>query len=259
MRKFISLTAALLVLIFLAGCGQVPNEPITDNVPDTNANTPPVQQEDPVPSPQPEDNTEDPAPVDPPEDIPSEPRQEGTRLDSTQLAYYTDLFSLNGNDPLALTDGNYYNLALSKSFSSPQELSLNVFFSLGFSNEWSDPITDAERDFFAKANGYDEFPLDMQRLPKELVEYVLEYYFCEDVDTSALVYNSDTQCYYIGESGSYAYPNISFTDGYYDEATGLISLYYTSCFTGEEFIITIQSKASIGEAGYYIVSNLPAV
>lgn len=259
MRKFISLTAALLVLIFLVGCGKTPDEPIAAPSPDTNVNTPPVQQEDPVPDPQPEDDTEDPAPVDPPEDVPSEPRQEGTRLDSTQLAYYTDLFSLNGNDPLTLNDGNYYNLALSSSFTSPQELSLNRFFSLGFSNEWSDPITDAERDFFAKANGYDEFPLDMQRLPKELVEYVLEYYFCEDVDTSVLVYNPDTQCYYVGESGNYAYPNLSFTDGYIDESTGLVFLYYTHRATDEEYIVTIQSKASVGEAGYYIISNLPAV
>lgn len=259
MKKFVSLTGLLLMLIFLVGCSQTQNDPTSDTSTSTAAGSSSTQQTDSTASSKPETGTEGSAFAEAPETDTNEPRQEGTRLDSTQLAYYSDLFSLKGNYPLDLNSNNYYNMALAQSFASPQELSLNSFFSLGFSNEWSDPVTDAERNFYAKAKGYDEFSLDMQRLPKELVAYVLNYYFSEEMDTSALVYNPDTQCYYVGSSGVSAYPNISFTDGYFDEAAGLVSLYYTHFATGEECIMTIQSKVSIGEAGYYIVSNLPAV
>lgn len=251
MKNYLLPTMLILILIFLVGCLPAQNSPVSNASMSTTAESSPSQKTD---STQTSTDTVESASNQTRE---NEPRQDGTRLDSAQLAYYSDLFSLKGNYPMDLNSNNYYNMALVQTFASPQELSLTVFFSLGFSNEWSNPITDAERSFYANTKGYDEFSLDMQRLPKELVAYVLDYYFSEEMDTGALVYNPDTQCYYLGSSGASAYPNISFTDGYFDAATGLISLYYTHFATGDESIMTIQSKASIGEAGYYIISNLP--
>ena len=257
MKRFIALTATLVLLIFFVGCSQTPADPSADAPAEPSV----TAESGPAHDPQPTPGTEDTVTVDPTEAETAPPRQDGTRLSSDQLDYYNALFRVKGNETFDRPYHSYYNLALTRSFASAQDISLSTFFSLGFSNEWSKPITDAERTYYAKAIGYDAFTLDMQRLPKALVEYVLDYYFCEEIDmsTSGLVYNPDTQCYYWGGSDTAIYPNVTFTDGYFDEATGMVSLYYTHVYLGEEYIMTIQSKQSLGETGYYIISNLPAV
>lgn len=259
MKKFMVLIIALLLLIFFVGCSQTPVDPTSGPSGATPGESSSLEETDPPVDPKPSIGPDIAAPTDPPKIETSEPRQEGMQLSSEQLAYYNTLFGLKGNESLDRVYHSYYNLALARPFASAQELSLNTFFSLGFSNEWSKPITDAERAYYCKALGYDEFPLDIERLPEALVEYVLDYYFCEEMDmsTSGLVYNPDTQCYYWGGSDTAIYPNVSFTDGYFDEATGLVSLYYTHIYMGEEYIMTIQSKQNLGETGYYIISNLP--
>lgn len=260
MKKIVSLMLALLILIFLIGCSQTPAGPISDPSSDNLDASSSLQETDPPVEPTVPTDPVAPEPTEPTEAPTSAPRQDGMRLSTEQLDYFQTLFRAQGNETFERVHASYYNLALARSFDSAQDISLSTFFSLGFSNEWSKPITDAERAYYCKALGYDEFPLDIKRLPEALVEYVLDYYFCEEMDmsTSGLVYNPDTQCYYWGGSDTAIYPNVSFTDGYFDEATGMVNLYYTHYAKGEEYIITLQSKRSLGETGYYIISNLPA-
>jgi len=242
----------------------MPVDPVADPSSDPAPEASPKKENNPTSGSQPSSGPiistpTEPAGSDEPVEEMTPPRQEGTQLSSEQLAYFGDLFGAQGNKTLDRLYHTHYNLVLIQCFASPQEISMHTFFSLGFSNEWQKPITDAERAYYVDAIDYEdgEFTLDMVRLPKALVDYTLEYYFCEEIDLSSLVFNPDTQCYYLAVSDASMYPNPKFQDGYFDEETGLVSLYYTNVFTGEEFIITLQSKASLGETGYYIISNLP--
>ena len=72
------------------------------------------------------------------------------------------------------------------------------------------------------------------------------------------VYNPNTDCYYLIPPGALAHGTVDFYDGYYNEADGTLNLYYQNkAGRPRDYVITLLSKMTVGETGYYILSNLP--
>ena len=277
MKKWISVLSVLLALtMLLCACAAEP-EPTT--VPSTESTTaptteptteptvpptePPTEPTEPPSKPPTEPPTEE--PTDAPTSIPTEPdpaippegpRQEGQRLTEEELAGFEQMFT-RFSDEYSLSPVNYYNLALSHTYQSVEEIKFFYFFNDGFADHWGAELTQEERNFYYTEIGY-EITKEIYRFPADKVAWVLDYYFGKSLDEVDLgmVYNPDTDCYYQMPAGAMTYPKVDFHDGYYDEETGMIALYYNRDMMQEERVITIQSKKSIGEAGYYIVSNV---
>lgn len=196
---------------------------------------------------------------------PTEPPalQEGQRLTEAELEAFELLFA-PVKTPYAMQPVNYYNMALCVVLDAPKNLDLLTYFNLGFKSENVEPITEDERAFYLQKTGYEELYGDLYRLPAWQVDGILAYYFgltAEDVtgwSSPSWVYNPDTDCYYFVPPGALAHGNVDFYDGYYDETEGTLSLYYQNkAGRPRDYVITLLSKMSVGETGYYILSNLP--
>lgn len=260
MKKILSLLSILLALtVLLCACAQEPTpttvpttEPTTAST--TEPTTAPTTEPTTEPTSEPTTEATEPDPATPPEG----PRQDGQRLTEEELAEFEQMFT-RFDDEFSYSPVNYYNLALSQKYESVDEMVIGYFFNDGFSDVWSAELTQAEIDFYCKELGY-EVEKDIYRFPADKVGWILDYYLGrtpEELDMG-MVYNPNTDCYYLSPGGVMSIPTmyIHFHDGYYDQETGLISLYYNSYMFPEELVITLQSKKSIGEAGYYIVSNV---
>lgn len=191
-----------------------------------------------------------------------EPRQEGQRLTAAELEQYSRVFVVQG-DSYARHPENYYTQALCFTFSDPRTIKLEEFFCDGFGSKWAVPLTEAEWDFVDANIGDRNLIGDIDRLPRNRVNEVLEYYFgltVEDLDDDALHglhYYEETDSYYNDPPGAIFYGRVEFIDGYYDEETDTISLYYMHRYKEREYVVTLQSKRSLKQYGYYILSNLP--
>lgn len=275
MKREISVLSILLALaVLLSACIQepvVPTEPTTEptaaptakptEAPTTEPTEPPTTE--PATEPPSEPPTEEPTvaptiiPTEPDPAIPPEgPRQAGQRLTEEELARFEQMFTRFA-DEFSLSLINYYNMALSHTYQSVEEMKFSYFFNDGFADHWGAELTQEERNFYYTEIGY-EITKDIYRFPADKVAWVLDYYFGKSLDEVDLgmVYNPNTDCYYQIPAGAMTYPKVDFHDGYYDEETGMIALYYNDYMKPEERVITIQSKKSVGEAGYYIVSNM---
>ena len=249
MIKQMLLFAALLML--LAGCGARADSPEPTEPATTAAVTAPAQtaaQTKPTPPPA----TQPPA-TQPPA------REGGQRLSSGDLELYQLMFA-DPRDPYARAPINWYNMALCVTFSSPEDLDLDLFFNNGFDDERS-VLTEAEEAFLS-AQGV-ALDHDLYRLPREKMDAVLRQYFgitleqTNGVGLEDAAYDPGTGCYYIDPGGYVCAEDFVFTDGYYDEASETLRLYYTD-FIDREFVVTLQSLRSQNLAGYHILSNLPA-
>lgn len=257
MKKF-PLLLMLLLAVSFAGCTtQLPPE-ITE--PTSMPTTVPTVEPTTAPTTEPVPPTTEPAPLSTTE--PDEPRQEGHRLSTEELASYNLLFAIQ-TDRYARHPINYYNQALAFEFADPREIPFGGFFSWGFNLERNQPITEEERSHFAKAHGYEEYGYDIYRLPAEKVNEILVYHFgitfdqmYEDSGYNP-VYSEDTDCYYIDPPGVVGHGYVTFYDGYFDEGSGIVYLYYENRNAEQEFVVVMQSRKSSGEQGYNILSNLP--
>ena len=196
---------------------------------------------------------------------PDPPRREGKRLTARELDSYNRLFAPRGT-PYARDPENYYNQALCFTFSDPRTIRLNAFFCDGFGSDWREPLNDLEYAFLEDQLGDLHYSGDIHRLPKKQVEEVLYYYFgltMEDMEEHAvrgLYYFEDTDAYYFDPPGALFYGRVEFIDGYVDEETDTVWLYYihvTGLGKEEEYVVTLQSKVGLYEYGYHILSNLP--
>ena len=263
MRKTVILLLILIVLLYACAGESSPTaaptiaETVAPTVKPTGIPTTPPTQ--PPTEPTTEEPTDAPTtiPTEPDPAIPPEgPRQAGQRLTEEELAGFEQMFT-RFSDEYSLSPVNYYNLALSHTYQSVEEIKFSYFFNDGFADHWGAELTQEERNFYYTEIGY-EITKDIYRFPADKVAWVLDYYFGKSLDEVDLgmVYNPDTDCYYQRPAGAMTYPKVDFHDGYYDAETGMITLYYNDYMKPEERVITIQSKKSVGEAGYYIVSNV---
>ena len=241
-RTFLLLTVLMLIL---AGCEtrEIPPETTTPTTGQTTAPAQTARQTQPTAPPA----TQPPA------------REDGQRLSGEELELYQQMFA-DPRDPYALPPINWYNMALCVTFSAPEDLDLDLFFNNGFDDERS-ALTEAEEAFLS-AQGV-ALDHDLYRLPGEKMDAVLQKYFgltleqTNGIGLEEAAYDPDTGCYYIDPGGYVCAEDFVFTDGYYDEASEILRLYYTD-FVGREFVISLQSLRSQNLVGYHILSNLPA-
>lgn len=262
MKKVIPALSILLVLtVLLSACA---GEPTPTTPPTTEPTAAPTTEPTAAPTTEP---TEAPTtePTKPPTEPPTEPPalQEGQRLTEAELEAFELLFA-PVKTPYAMQPVNYYNMALCVVLDTPQNLDLLTYFNLGLKSENVEPITEDERAYYLKKTGYEELYGDLYRLPAWQVNGILAYYFgleAEDVtgwSSPSWVYNPDTDCYYFIPPGALVHGNVDFYDGYYDETDGTLSLYYQNkAGRPRDYVITLMSKKTVGETGYYILSNLP--
>lgn len=190
------------------------------------------------------------------------PRQEGQRLTASELERYSRVFVVQG-DSYTRHPENYYTQALCFTFSDPGTIPLEEFFSSGFGSAWAEPLTEEEWEFVDNNIGDRNMIGDIDRLPRDQVNEVLDDYLgltVEDLGDDALHglhYYEKTDSYYFDPPGAIFYGWVEFIDGYYDEETDIISLYYMHRYEDQEYVVTLQSKRSLKQYGYYILSNLP--
>lgn len=252
-----TICVAVAAAVLLCACAGEP-EPTT--VPITEPATTPTTE------PTTELSTEPPTEqtTEPPTEAIEPLRQSGERLAEAELDLFEALFYTN--TLYAKTPTNYYAMATCVEFDAPENLNLLYYFNLGFEQAKKEAITGDELDFFLAESGYDHNTIgDVYRLPAPLVNAVLQYYFGQTADqvtgwsSENWVYNESTDCYYITPPGALMAGRVLFHDGYFDETTGVFSLYYYNNSIGadHEFVIKLKSKSSLGESGYYILSNMP--
>ncbi len=269
-RIFILLCVA--VMLIQAGCvAGVSNDTTGGNntpqtVSTTVAATEPVTEPTTAPTETQEPTEATTAPTEPEEE---EPRQDGLRLNDEQLAYFQELFSHKGPPPVE----NYYNHALVEDFASIQEIDMNMFFEEGSPEDMRNEITQSECDYYnqnkiyiynnmyftnSHANVY-----TLKRLSYAFVSDVVQRYLgvtVPQMDMRTLVYNPSTGYYYAGRTGSPGKDRFEFVDGYYDEETGLLSLYYLVSYSGSyrktEHVVTLRYIPEADITKFQLVSNL---
>lgn len=271
MKKLLVLLCMAMVFV-LAGCAaDVPNDTTggSDTLPTvstTAAATEPVTEPTTAPTETQAPTEATTAPTEPEEE---EPRQEGLRLNDEQLAYFQELFSHKGPPPVE----NYYNHALVEDFASIQEIDMNMFFEEGSSEDMRNAITQSECDYYNQnkiyiynnvyINGHDNV-YTLKRLSYAFVSDVVQRYLgvtVPQMDMRTLVYNPSTGYYYGGRTGSPGKDRFEFVDGYYDEETGLLSLYYLVSYSGSyrktEHVVTLRYIPEAEVTKFQLVSNLP--
>lgn len=203
--------------------------------------------------------------TEPPTEEPTEPPalQDGQRLMEAELEAFELLFAPVAT-PYAMQPVNYYGMALCVDFDAPENLNLITYFNRGLKSENMEPITEEERAYYLQKTGEERIFGDLFRLPAWQVNGILMYYFgltAEDVtdwSSPGWVYNPNTDCYYLVPPGTLAHGSVDFYDGYYNELDGTLSLYYKNRVERDrDYVITLLSKKSAGDTGYYILSNLP--
>ena len=182
---------------------------------------------------------------------------EGTLLTDEDLARYQQMFS-GQLDSYAIHSYNWYNIALAVEFDCPENVDWNIFFTNGTKRS-DDPLSDAEMAF-VEAGG---FPMDkdIRRLPAAEMDAIAMQYFgltiaeSNQVGIDQILYFPDTDCYYAHGGGAILMDGFVIHSGAVLE-DGTIRLYYSEPIYGER-VITLKSRMSEGETGYYILSNLP--
>ena len=163
-----------------------------------------------------------------------------------------DFIQPNGNNRLVMV-GHHTDDAVSKT--------------MVWNKMWNSGLAEGEAEWtFVEDNiGPRNMIGEIDRLPQDRVDVVLDYYFgftSEDLGDDALLglhYFDETDAYYFDPAGVDLYGIVEFTDGYYREDSNTVSLYYMHRNEKREYVVTIQSKwKDLHQYGYYILSNLPA-
>ena len=195
----------------------------------------------------------EPLPTEPPVE---EPRQEGLRLNEEQLEYFDSLFVVSTRPA-----ENYYNLVLEQDFLSVQDIDLHAFFEDGSQADMGTEITQSECDYYNQSSINSRYtPHAVDRLSYGYITDVFQRYlglYIPDMDMSTLVYNPATGYYYRAGTGTKKHARPDFTDGYYDEETGLVSLYFMSDYPTEEKIVTLRYRPEAEVTKFQIVSCIP--
>ena len=262
--KKILLPLCMAIVLVLAGCvAGVPNVTAGGNdtlptVSTTVAATKPVTEPTTAPTETQAPTEATTAPTEPEEEA---PRQDGLRLNDEQLAYFQELFSHKGPPPVE----NYYNHALVQDFASIQDINLSIIFGEGSQEDMKYGIMQSECDYYNqnRVNSHDNV-YTLKRLSYAFVTDVLQRYLgvtVPQMDMRTLVYNPSTGYYYCGRDGINGLDRFEFVDGYYDEETGLLSLYYLVSHSGSyrktEHVVALRYIPEAEITKFQLVSNLP--
>lgn len=266
MKKLLVLLCMAMVFV-LAGCAaDVPNDTTggSDTLPTvstTVAATEPVTEPTTAPTETQEPTEATTAPTEPEEE---EPRQDGLRLNDEQLAYFEELF---GPQPGPPPVENYYNRAIAQDFASIQEIDLFYFFEDGSPEDMKYGITQSEVDYYKQNTNHNSSPHIMKRLSYAYVTDVLQRYLgvtVPQMDMRTLFYNPNTGYYYCGSSGVSGAGLVGCVDGYYDEETGMLTLYYWIKNSRNDYyarrkerVITLRYIPEAEITKFQLVSNLP--
>lgn len=173
------------------------------------------------------------------------------------MAYFVELFS--PKDPRSAE--NYYNLVLNQEFASIQDIDLFMFFEDGSPEDMKNEVTQSECDYYNKNRVNSHVNVHViNRLSYTFVTDVLRRYLgvtVPQMDMRTLVYSPSTGYYYRGSTGTYKHHTPQFIDGYYDEKTRLLSLYYIGGYEEKERIVTLRYVPEAEITKFQIVSNLP--
>ena len=193
------------------------------------------------------------------ESIPSsaQPHSEGRPLDEEEISWYQDLF-VRQKDHYAKHPKNWYNVAMCMEFDAPENIDWNVLFYNGTGDE-DEPLT-ADEQYYLEQMGF-PMELDIVRLSPKKMDEIAQQYFGVTLDSSNqvgldnLTFFPQTGCYYRYVSDTMSMSDFTIYEGYILE-NGDIRLYYTDNILQWKLVITLRSKISDGETGYYIISNL---
>ena len=185
--------------------------------------------------------------------------QEGKAMDDQTLEWFRVLFMAH-QAPYTRHPTNWYNMILGTQFDCPENINLQELFYNG--TLWPRTLSDSEKAYL-QGRGFD-LNFSVAVLPLEDANEVLESYFgltweqTKGVGTDAWTFSEDTQRFYKATTDYHSW-NFEILGGA-ELDDGTIRLYYSLDFPGYEdtvFAITMQGKASQGQMGYYILSNLP--
>lgn len=151
---------------------------------------------------------------------------------------------------------SWYNMALTITYDSPEELDLYRFFYNGFDGEHT--MTDEEWEALKDVNGFDEH-FDFFRLPVEKMDEVLMEYFGITVDdvqatkTDGMAYLASTDCYYTMHTDFWCCEGLLVLS-VEDLSDGTIEVTYTS---SNDYAMKVVILKPVGD-GYQILSNVLA-
>ncbi len=255
MKKTVLLWIAVILMLMGCAAGVPDDSTAATNAPSTVSTT----GADTEPTTPPTAETQAPTEVTtvPTEPVVDEPKQDGLRLSEEELAYFVELFKPKGPPPVE----NYYNLVLNQEFASIQDMDLFIFFEDGSPEDMKTEITQSECDYYNQNRVNSNLnPHVIKRLSYTYITDVFQRYLgvtIPEMNMSTLVYNSSTGFYYRGATGAYKHNTPQFTDGYYDEETGLLSLYYKGGVPEKDRIVTLRYKPEAEVTKFQIVSCLP--
>ena len=138
----------------------------------------------------------------------------GTPLTPDELTYFTELFSdlRNENDEI-----NWYNILLCCPFDRPQDIDLRALFQNGFSPNVE--LTKADETFLTTQAGYELHAGDINKLPADRVEQVLNTYLGVSLTEvnrhylESMDYFADSDCYFTGGGGAIGAVKFAMIDG----------------------------------------------
>lgn len=243
MRKNITNLAALMMvfmfLLMMAACGVNDSPDATEptgntHIPtemsgETVGETEPVQVTDPV-----ETDATDPI------------------VTAWDAAYFETLL----NPQMYRGEHDWYNLALTSYYASPEEIDLYLLFYNGFLDQDEDP-TPEELKFLEEQPGF-ESSYSLNRLPTSQMDAVMAKYFgttlaaCNQTGTDMLVYWDQTDCYYCWHTDSGLVENIRVTDCT-EQADGTYRIAYTKGYLETPAVLVLKPL----DDGWQFVSNLP--
>lgn len=243
--------AVLLIVSVMALAACKPAEPQTTGGtategPTTVPTSRPVTTTQPVPTTQPVATTQ-PIPTTQPTES-TQPTQPQPTTPAEELEKFNALFG---------DLGSWYNLALTREYADPSQISLKNLFYLGFEGEARKP-TDAEWEQLKDHRGFNEW-MDLMRLPVDRMNQVLQEYFgitledMEDVAFEDVVYLESTNCYYHMVTDAWVTVNFNAVSVENLE-DGTIRVTYTANFDDTVFAVTVKPHGD----GYRILSNVRA-
>ncbi len=260
MKKWILNLFVILLVLSLCSCyqsrGKDPTESTSESASVTSATPSAIDATESIPEESVISLTTEP---DPTETMPLTTQQvpEGIPLDEDAISQYQELLTRQKN-----TDGkglkNWYNMAMCMEFDSPENIDWNILFYNG-TGEGSTPLTGDELQYLEQMG----FPmeLDAVRLSPEKMDEIALQYFGVTLDSSHqvgindLVFYSQTGCYYRYVSDVMSMDDFTVYEGYTLENDD-IRLYYIDNILQRKYAITLRGNPSVGEGGYYIISNL---
>lgn len=138
----------------------------------------------------------------------------GTPLTPDELAYFTQLFS-----GLSKENGeiNWYNILLCCLFDRPQDINLRALFQNGFYPNVE--LTKADETFLTTQAGYQLHTGDINKLPADRVEQVLNTYLGVSLTEAnrhyleSMDYFADSDCYFTGGGGAIGAVKFAMIDG----------------------------------------------